>query len=1504
MTTWEELPLTPEHAAWLDAHAITPDVAGSAELRSITSTDELPAGCRWAGERGVPGVIIPWRSPLGAVEEQLHPDNPIIVEGEPRPYKYVWPQGRDLILNQVRAEDGSTRVLLVEGTKQPLAAASYAPAGVDVYGMHGCRGWLQDGLPLADLAVVEGRDVIVVMDGDVTTNLEVWDATEKLGKAAKVEGASTVRFVILPTAGKAGLDDLLARTDPGRRGKLLENLLRESVVKLPGKPRAKKRDSAARVVEPAGDRPQITVNRDRLLVINDLTRALLARWDAREMFNYGDTLAMLGTNEKTSFPEMRPITRGTFLDVIARTAACVTVGKEDEVVYGWPDGQSIDATLSRHRLFTPLHRLARAPFVRPDGSICQVDGYDPATKTLIILDPDLGELVVPDEPTDEEVSFARKLLLDDWLGDMPFASEADRANALALVLTPFVRGHLDVVPLAVVDGLQMGVGKNLFADVVHILATGSAAVPLPFSDEDEEVRKLITSAFRGGADLFVFDEAHAIDSAQLARALTAATYTDRQLGVSHTLEFPNQVTWISLGNRVRVEGDVVRRVYRIALHTTGPNPQDRPATTFRHPDLRGWTRAHRGALLVAALTLVRAWFASGQPVASKGVTFGSFEHWDRIVGGIVERAGVPGFLTNLQEWRSESNFAAQYWTRHLGWLRETFGAEPFTCSEVRSKLIADRDGGEPPPDMTDVGTDHRAYTRKLGQAYARMADRYFGSFQLVKSGTMHNNVGAWRVVSPDDLLGPDVTGTSDVDPDKPVNRPGAGNDGNGPDVTGVPDMPADFGDTGGNGGNPYPTRREKNACPPDAPGHTRVRGGQSRSIPPVTPLSPNLEHSDDSGTSTLANQEQSDDENPANQKQPVVSGTEQLAFPAEAFGPGSEPGSSAAAIREWFGSSREESDTLDKPAPDYPRIDLASLVVEGEVELPDGVIVFDIESDGERLWPIRPDFIRIVGWQAGRIIRVTSDAAEVVELLRTAKLIIGHNIMSFDLVAFALHHGIDLHELAAEGRVIDTMLTEVLINPPEARTKQGMILRQYSLDALGLAKFGVGKTDDLKALAKRFGGFGSIPLDSEEYARYCAGDVGLTARVAASQKRNGYVKREHRIAAIAAQIRLNGFRVDLPLLAERVQAGRDRRAELIERLVQRYGLPLVDEKGRSYKSPHATKLGKLAIEKAFSDLGVELERTPKGDEPALGKDAIAAVIEQHADEPAVVDLAETVGSLNGIRSVYETVERCRVGDRVHPDITMFQSSGRWSITEPGLTVMGKRGGKYVEREIFIPEEGHVIIAADLAQVDARAVAAWCQDPAYMSLFDPGRDSHTEIAVAVWGDPGRRDEAKILGHGWNYGMGLARLADMVGSYDVAVEFDHSMKQRFPGLVAWKRETAERADSGQLLDNGFGRLLRTTPGFGWTQGPALLGQSAARDIMMEGLLRLPAELRPYLRAVVHDEIVLSIPADQADEIEAAVLAAMSFDWAPRAGYTPIHIEAGVGKRGRNWGEVYAK
>jgi DNA polymerase-1 len=232
-----------------------------------------------------------------------------------------------------------------------------------------------------------------------------------------------------------------------------------------------------------------------------------------------------------------------------------------------------------------------------------------------------------------------------------------------------------------------------------------------------------------------------------------------------------------------------------------------------------------------------------------------------------------------------------------------------------------------------------------------------------------------------------------------------------------------------------------------------------------------------------------------------------------------------------------------------------------------------------------------------------------------------------------------------------------------------------------------------------------------------------------------------------------------------------------------------------------------------------------------------------------------------------------------------------------MTVLGKRNGRVVEREVFLPDPGEVLLAFDLSQVDARAVAALSQDPEYMKLFEPGRDLHSEIALRVFGRADMREQAKIIGHGYNYGLSVTGMVRNGVEQELAEQFDREMKLNFPRLNEWKNEVREIAESGQLLDNGFGRLMRPDPLRAWTQAPALMGQGCARDIMMTGLLQLPASILPMLRVQVHDEIVLSVPVDAVEDVKNTVLKALQFEWRG----VPIVTEEPK-NLGRNWADCY--
>jgi DNA polymerase I len=125
----------------------------------------------------------------------------------------------------------------------------------------------------------------------------------------------------------------------------------------------------------------------------------------------------------------------------------------------------------------------------------------------------------------------------------------------------------------------------------------------------------------------------------------------------------------------------------------------------------------------------------------------------------------------------------------------------------------------------------------------------------------------------------------------------------------------------------------------------------------------------------------------------------------------------------------------------------------------------------------------------------------------------------------------------------------------------------------------------------------------------------------------------------------------------------------------------------------------------------------------------------------------------------------------------------------------------------------------------------------------------------------------------------------------------MRESFPRLEEWKGETREIGAATGLLVNDFGRRMRLNPEWAYTQAPALMGQGGTRDILAEGLLKLPASILPMLRVVVHDEIVLSIPEDIVEDVCRTVIECMTFE------HRGVPITWGQSKPGKSWADCYA-
>jgi DNA polymerase I len=1342
--------LSEVHLAYLADHAITDDVA----LRFARSDgDDIVFSWRFGDQ--VTEQRRMWPEPEGGLD-----------------VKYRWEAGRPLQLSAWREVRGP--VLLCEGTKQSLAVASWAPPEYSVYGMAGCRGWAG-----TDLSFFSGSQVIILLDADAEENLDVYEAGERLAAELELEGAFPF-FVPSPAWGHDGIDDFLAERPEGRRTDMLQKLAERAVSDVITKP-APRRPTRRRAQVPDLGLPTVVVN-DPTLARRDVIRQIMFHlqtlWSGKELFCYGGAITRL-RDGKTE-----PLARGAFLRWLSEGVYCYKRSMAG-IESCWPDNQTVEAVMASADEFALLERVVKMPFVRADGSVSAKNGYDAGAATFLAMgNSGMDRLTIADAPDQAAAREAAQRLLGDWLGDMPFLDQPSRAGALALVLTPFIRSLVPLVPLAVISGRQKGTGKNLFTDCFSIVMTGEPASPMQWiGDDDDEIRKQLLAAFREGRQLICFDEAHVIDSHALSRALTAQVYTDRLLGVSTMLSYPNTAVWMALGNNVQPRADMARRHHRIDLTAPRPNPEDRPSSDFHHPDLRGWTRTRRPELVTDLLVIIRAWFAAGCPAHDRGSLMGSFEQWDKMMSGILHYAGVPGFLDDMTRKREESDTSGGFWREHLAWIWGSKGDKSFTTIQVKQDAIAS--GGTWPAlpnldNLTDPG-----FARKLGQEYARHRDEWSGNLRLVKIGQGHGNVVRWSIQEFSEGTVADLG----------RGEPG-GND---------PGLPV--GGNGGDGGNSHPPSHT-HARAHDARAHAHTREGRSGvpSHPPVTPVS-------------------------------------SLSFDLET--------GDASQLFTY------------QPHDDRGFVRLAGI----------------IGPDGPQIMP------------AGDLLHAR---------LESAAEITGHNILGFDLLALAWHYGFDWDRLAAKAR--DTELIARQANPPRSRETGGS-LDVYDLDHVA-ASLGVpGKTDDIARLKAQHGGYDQIPVDDPEYRAYLEGDLRATQAVAALLHNDAYTEREHVLATLAGRMTLNGFAVDHELLARRLEQGQQRKADALALLHDAWGLPLGKAvmRGRGSKkheefelaeSPLATDFGRDWLEKFWERYGVhDPPRTVKADKLAIGNDDLAAVAARPncpGDMKAALSL---MGIVTGTRTVYQTATDCLAPDgRVHPVVSMRQASGRWSVTNPGLTVFGKRGGKHVEREVFLPDPGHVLLSFDLSQVDMRAIAGHCQDPAYMALFEPGRDAHTEIARQVGIE---RQDAKAIGHGWNYGLGAKRMIANGLDPELVHAFTTGMEQRFPALMAWREQIRAEAGAGMVLDNGFGRRMRADPARAYTVAPALLGQGGARDIMCESLLHLPRELWPMLRVMVHDEILLSVPKADAMDVARVVKQAMTWSWRG----VPILCDMAAGV---NWGE----
>jgi hypothetical protein len=274
--------------------------------RGLTSVNDIskPDLLRGAfGAKGIPvgsrsGLVIPHFALDGIRTFQYRPNVPYIPSkfkpGEtPKERKYDWGSGGgsgiSIGYNAARrlTEGSVRRLVIVEGTKQAIAADIYSPVDVGVVCVPGIWNGQSENELLEDLEALarEFHDITLIPDGDMAVKQHVWDGASLLCEllfdatcadleqamtgntldvkseaynAILIEGASRAPKVVT-LATPDGIDDIIGQLDEDARADYVSGLLDEAGA-MPDRPVKDGEPAAPKKPETAWDRLNAAVD--------------------------------------------------------------------------------------------------------------------------------------------------------------------------------------------------------------------------------------------------------------------------------------------------------------------------------------------------------------------------------------------------------------------------------------------------------------------------------------------------------------------------------------------------------------------------------------------------------------------------------------------------------------------------------------------------------------------------------------------------------------------------------------------------------------------------------------------------------------------------------------------------------------------------------------------------------------------------------------------------------------------------------------------------------------------------------------------------------------------------------------------------------------------------------------------------------------------------------------------------------------------------------------------
>jgi DNA polymerase I len=524
--------------------------------------------------------------------------------------------------------------------------------------------------------------------------------------------------------------------------------------------------------------------------------------------------------------------------------------------------------------------------------------------------------------------------------------------------------------------------------------------------------------------------------------------------------------------------------------------------------------------------------------------------------------------------------------------------------------------------------------------------------------------------------------------------------------------------------------------------------------------------------------------------------------------------------------------------------------------------------------------------------------ADVVDALRplledAESLKVGHNL-KYDLVVLA-RHGAEVR-----GPLFDTMVAHYLLAPEEP----------HNLDAVSskMLNYRPKPITDLIGTGRNQKNMRDVPV--EDVGPYACEDADVALRLHEPLRQqleaDGLLRIaeeiEFPLVPVLAHVEMTGVRIDSDVLNRISEEMSSQLAELEVRIHE--------AAGGAFNIGSPSQLGGVL----FDRLGLPVTEKTSTGAASTRENVLLELATEHELPGLVLDWRK----LAKLKSTYVD----KLPELIHPETGRIHTdfnqtitaTGRLSSSNPNLQNIPVRSeaGREIRRA-FVAEEGHILLAADYAQIELRILASLSGDEGLIEAFQAGIDIHTATAARVFGVPleevdrTQRDRVKQVNYGIPYGISPFGLAQRMRlSTKEADKLIRQYRQSYPQVIRFLDELVERAREKGYAETLAGRRRYIPQIKARNQRERSFGERVAVNMPIQGtqadmiklaMVRIHRRLQEEGLATrmilqVHDELVFEVPEEERDVAAALVREEMS-----EALPLSVPIEVGIGF-GPNW------